>query len=454
MRRVRTLPVPAAGLALALLASLAAGCTPAVEPEPPDILLIVIDCLRADHVGAYGYERPTTPRLDELAAQGITFERAFAQSFWTRPSLPTILTGLYPSEHGLLSLARQPGGRWVGAALNPEVPTMAEKLSAAGYATALIGMQRQLAPKFRLTDGFDYYRYKLGAANAINRRAVDWVRQLQKPRFFAYLHYLDIHWPYCPPASTRDRFDTGESRIAFCRNWRGLRRRIWDGKLVLGEADVARAMARYDEELLALDGALGRLFAQLEALGRWQETLVVVTADHGEEFMEHGRLDHSSGLFDTLLQVPLIVKPPASWPGPRGERVDSLVELRALMPTFMDAARIVGERPPDSLVPWIVGRPREAVRREFIVAESENQVAIRTQRFKLVVDRDGGGVELFDLVEDPGETRNVARGRSETVASMRRLLAEWQRSLSPLTGDAEELDAETVSGLRDLGYID
>jgi arylsulfatase A-like enzyme len=439
---------------LTLLAVAVAGCAPPLDLAQPNVLLIVVDCLRADHVGTYGYERPTTPWLDRLAEEGVTFERAFAQSYWTRPSLPTILTGLYPSEHGLLSLDQDERGRWVGAALDPEVETVTEGFDAAGYATALMGYQRQLAPKFRLANGFDFYHYKVGNASSINGRFLEWAAQLEEPRFFAYLHYLDIHWPYCPPESTRDRFDSGESEVEFCKDWKRLRRRIWNGQLVLEPRDVARAMARYDEELLALDGKLGELFETLRVRGVWEETLVVVTADHGEEFMEHGELDHSSGPFDTLIHVPLIVKPPAAWPGVRGSRVDSLVELRALKSTFLDAAGLIDKRPVDSLVPWIVDRPRQAERRPYVIAESDTHVALRTERFKLVVTRAGKEATLYDLVEDPGETRDVAADRPEELRRMRRYLADWRRSLRPTTVAKEILDADTVEGLRDLGYLD
>ena len=443
-------------LRIALLApALAAGCAPApLELEPPSILLVVVDCLRADHVGSYGYGRPTTPRLDELAADGVSFRQAFAQSFWTRPSVPTILTGLYPSEHGMLALGRNERGRWIGAALDGSVETLAGRLQAAGYATAMVGYQHQLAREFGLTRGFDYYRYRVGDASSISGRFLEWLGGVDAPRFFAYLHYLDIHWPYCPPESTRDRFDAGDSSVAFCKDWRELRQRLWDGSLVLAEADVARAAARYDEELLALDGKLGELFGALAAADRWRETLVVVTSDHGEEFMEHGQLGHSSGLFDTLLRVPLIFKPPDSWPGPRGVSVDSPVELRALTPTLLDAAGLYEERPAESLVPWLAGRPEEAVVREFVVAESETEVAIRSRGLKLVVGRSGGEARLYDLDQDPGETRDVAAERPSEVARMRRLLGDWHRSLRPVAGAPEVLDDDAVEGLRALGYID
>jgi arylsulfatase A-like enzyme len=439
---------------MALVAALAAGCAPPPELEAPSILLVVVDCLRADHLGSYGYERPTTPRLDELAEEAIAFEWAFAQSLSTRPSLPTILTGLYPSEHGMLTLERGENGRWVGASLDPAVATVAEELQAAGYATAMIGYQRHLSPRFGLAEGFDYYRYRVGAASSITDRFLDWVGRIETPRYFAYLHYLDIHWPYCPPASTRDRFDSGESRLTFCKGWRSLGRRLRDGKVDLEEEDVARAMARYDEELLALDDNLGQLFEALRMRGLWDETLAVVTADHGEEFMEHGVIGHSSGLFEQLIRVPLIVKPPASWPGPRGTRLDPLVELRALKPTFLDAAGLAGERPAESLVPWIAGRPGEAERREFIVAETATQVAIRTAELKLVVDRDGAGVELFDLTADPAETTNLAADRPAEVARLRQHLADWRGSLRSAQADQAVLDRDTEEGLRALGYLD
>jgi hypothetical protein len=153
-----------------------AGCQAPVEPlTAPNVLLIVVDCLRSDHVGAYGHSRPTTPNLDSLAADGTLFRHAFAQSHWTRPSIPSYLTGLYPSEHGLLEVELNDSGVITGPALSPDVVTVAEELQERGYLTAMVGEQYQLARIFNLHQGFDFYRNKAGEASLIGRNFLKWL---------------------------------------------------------------------------------------------------------------------------------------------------------------------------------------------------------------------------------------------------------------------------------------
>jgi arylsulfatase A-like enzyme len=419
----------------------------------PNLLLVVVDCLRADHLGVYGYERPTSPELDALAAQGVTFRDAYAQAFWTRPSVPTLLTGLYPSEHGLLAWEKDEQGKIVGPALSPAVETLAERLRSAGYRTALLAEQVQLSRRFALDQGFDLYDADGGEAANVNRalgRFLDGARG-DRPPFFAYLHYLEVHWPYCPPRGPRGRFDPGTSDIDFCYGWRELRQRILDGEVVLDAGDRAAMVARYDEEILGVDWWLGRLFEDLARRGLWDETLVIVTADHGEEFFEHGKIGHENDLWDELLHVPLIVKPPAAWPGARGTTVDALVETRQVAATLLEAA---GASPTSegSLVAWLTGGEAEA--RGYVVAESRAAVAVRTDEAKLLVRRQGGDVELYDLRSDPGEQRDVAAERPADVARLRALLAAWRRELEIVPPQARELDAAAREGLATLGYLD
>lgn len=448
----------AAGAAFALTLLAAGGCGGAAGPSagrPPDVLLLVIDCLRADRLSAHGYRRPTTANLDALVAEGTSFQRAISQASWTRPSLPTILTGLYPSEHTLADFFRGADGAVMSARLADEVVTLPEALAARGYRTALVGEQAQLSRRFGLDQGFDFYRSHVGNAGNIHQVFLDWLDAGDGPAF-AYLHYLEVHWPYCPPKRVRGVFDRGPSAVPACRDWRQVRAKIERGEIVPTADDVAAMSARYDEELLALDHELGRLFAELKARGRWDETLIVVTADHGEQFFEHGGGGHGSALWQELIAVPLIFKPPASWRAPRGARPDPLVEIRALVPTVLEAAGA----PPipavsaPSLVPWIAGRPPSAPPQPYVVAESVTQVALRAGDLKLIAERDGRGAALYDLAADPGETRDVAGERRRELAAMRDLLARWERGLAAAAPTAaEELDPETEEQLRALGYL-
>jgi arylsulfatase A-like enzyme len=223
--------------------------------------------------------------------------------------------------------------------------------------------------------------------------------------FFAYVHYLDIHRPYCPPPRTRQTFVEPASRIDTCHEWRKLHLDLDLGRLRLDAADQQAMRDRYDEEILDLDLRLGELFDTLRALGLWDETLVVLTADHGEEFFEHGNQGHGDRLWDELLWVPLVVKPPGSWRAPRGARVDGLVEVRDLVPTALAAAGVRLEPGPGAvdLLPWVAGRGAAPGPRRFVVGETAAAIAVRTAEHKLVAARDGGKVELFDLVRDPGE---------------------------------------------------
>jgi len=440
------------GLLLALMLA-GGGCAEAPRPPAPErILVLVLDCLRADHVAAYGYPRPTTPALDLLAGEGVLFRRAFSPSYWTRPSVGTYLTGLYPSEHGLLGL--EGAGRRREAALSPQARTLAEDLQENGYRTAMFAYQAQLSPRFGLNQGFEAYVTRGGPAHNLNQKFLRWLDAEAPERFFAYLHYLDLHWPYCPSPRFSGRFDRGTGSFDPCRSPRSLLDEIIDGTVELAPGDVESLVDHYDEELVGLDASIYSLFVTLRERGLWDETLVVATSDHGEEFLEKGTVTHRGGLWDHLLHVPLIVKPPASWRSPRGEEVEAMVEVRDLVATLR---RLAGVEPPreddPDLIPWLVGS-RPAAPRRMIVAESLDEVAVRTDEWKLHQPKREGVPRLYHLSEDPGESRDVAREHPEVVETMQGLLRHWQAGLTPFAPDDVQLDPATLRGLEALGYLD
>jgi arylsulfatase A-like enzyme len=420
---------------------------------PPNVLLMVIDCLRADRLSSSGYERPTTPNLDAIAAEGVSFERAFSQASWTRPSLPTILTGLYPAEHNLQDFLQGAGEAVMSPRLAASVVTLPEALGARGYRTALVGEQVQLDRRFGLDQGFDFYRNHVGVAANVHTLFERWLGRGDGRPFFAYLHYLDIHWPYCPPQDVRGTFYSGDSRMGTCGGWRKLRAQLQSGEIVPDEDDIEAMRSRYDEELLALDRQVGLLVAELKARGVWDDTLVVVTSDHGEQFFEHGGTGHGIDLYEELIAVPLIFKPPASWPVHRGSRVSWPVENRDILPTVLEA---VGAPPPatsaPSLLPWMRRRPPAEPPHRYVISETGTQVAVRTADFKLIADRDGGGATLYALDDDPGEHHPVENRRK--LAELRGYLREWQAGLKPTGAQpAEQVDEKTVEELKALGYL-
>lgn len=455
LRLPLTLPLLAAVACAAVACGRPAG-GPAPPPgEPPHVLLLVVDCLRADRLSSHGYFRPTTSNLDTLVEGGVSFTRAFSQASWTRPSLPTLLTGLYPSEHALQEFSTGKEGAVMSPRLADSVVTLAEVLQAQGYRTALIGEQAQLSRRFGLDQGFDHYLSRVGDAGNIHHEFLTWLGTGEGP-FFAYLHYLEIHWPYCPPAEVRGTFDAGKSALPPCRDWRAQRAKLERGEIVPTADDIEAMAARYDEELLALDAEIGHLFAELKARGLWDDTLIVLTSDHGEQFWEHGAGGHGVWLWDELLHVPLVVKPPAGWQAPVERKVDHLVENRAVLPTLLAAAGAppVPAVSAPSLLPWVLGDGPTEPPFPFVVAESQTEVAVRTRDWKLLAERDGGALRLYDLASDPGETQDVAAGNRRELAAMRGLLDVWRKGLiAAPESESEALDAETEEQLKALGYL-
>ena len=441
------------GVAAAL--AVATGCAAESSPNAPKgVVVVVVDCLRADQLAAYGAKIRAAPRLDELAAAGVVFGDAFSVGSWTRPSLPSLFTGLYPAEHGLSEPFLQRGRSLVQRRLPPEAVTIAEAFRDAGFRTAMIGEQPLLAREFQLDQGFEEYRHREGSAAAIRKRFLDWLQDDPGAPFFAYLHLLELHWPYCPQ-STFGAFDPTPGSPSLCigeKQNRKIDRRIDPGS----EADVRALRARYSEELLELDGEIGALFDALRARSLWEETLVVVTSDHGEELLEHGSFRHGHTLYDELLRVPLVFKPPSSWRIAPGARVEGPVENRSLAPTLFElAGRAV---PPDvsapSLVPWLLGRAPAHPPAEVAIAQSSGLYSVRKGGWKLITSNRGRHFELFDLAADPAERENLAASHPERVAEMKALLRQWRAQLRPLpAAKASPLEAETTEGLRALGYL-
>jgi arylsulfatase A-like enzyme len=431
-----------------------AACAPQRPLPPKGVLVLLVDALRADTVGLYGSRLPATPALDALAPESVVFEHAFAQASWTRPSVPSLLTGLYPSEHGLVDFESR-GPKVAANVLSPQVVTLAEGMKAAGYRTAMVGYQAQLSLRFGFGQGFDFYNNNTMGAERIDRRFLGWLDEEPERPFFAYLHYLDIHWPYCPPSETFGKFNSDPDAIRLCDNWHKLREDIREGVVRLTDSDRAVLAARYAEEMLALDSQIGRLFQGLRKRGVWDDTLIVVTADHGEELNERGGIEHGHTLYDELLHVPFVWKLPAAWQKSRGRRVGELIETRSLLPTLFDLVRqpVAKEVTAPSLLPWVLGRPPRKPPYEFVAAESNGIYAVRTDKWKLVFTPEKKSFELYDLAADPGERVNVAGQRPEELAQLQRRLSSWRKGLHALTGERTALDDKLTEELKNLGYL-
>lgn len=329
--RVMASPIRSAAFALPGLLTLAA-CAPTAPPSRPDVLLICLDTVRADHLGCYGYGRPTTPHLDALAAESTVFADASAAACWTKPSVPSFLTGTWPIQHGVYEgSARGVAGETTDL-LPADARTLAESFADAGYETAAFVHNAQLRRGNGFEQGFGVYEEGEFDARDIRWRARDWIesRPAGKP-FFLYLHLLDAHFPCPVPSDYATKFSAGaDLSIYGGDNWKTLRDDVNHGRRTLTAEQRESLVALYDGAICYADDQLGRLFEALQRGGTWKNLVVCVVADHGEEFLEHGRMGHGHGLYENLLRVPWILRRPGRAAARRTESV-GLVDLPATL---------------------------------------------------------------------------------------------------------------------------
>jgi arylsulfatase A-like enzyme len=440
---------PAILLLTALLAS--GACR---EAPRRNVLLISIDTLRADHVGCYGYPRNTTPNIDAFRRDAVLFEQAIAHAPSTLPSHVSIFTSLLPTHHGA-SVARSTG-------VDPGAPTITEILRDAGYQTASFNGGIQLDPLYGLGRGFDTYesaRPSVASSEVlvdpVDRfdhavaRAMEWIGGRRAP-FFLFLHTYEIHHPYTPDPDRLELFDAGYAGSLPAHVSVELLTRINTREIQVDAADLAHVVAAYDAELSSVDAAFGRLVEFLRQEGLYDDMLVVVTSDHGEEFGEHGSVGwHSHSLYDELLRVPLLVK----LPGSRGAGQSIAAQVRGidLAPTILEELGLPVPTSFDggSLVPAIEGRgnpPEHAVSQKD-VGVPEDAASIRTLEWKWNQGR------LFHLMSDERETTDVSEANRSTAEGLSRALDGILKARPKPSDHRVEPDEELLEKLRSLGYI-
>ena len=484
-----------------LLASLSVlGCADSPPPESPElrgVVLVVIDTLRADHLGAYGYARETSPRLDAFAADATLFENAVSPSPWTLPALATIMTSLYPSIHGADTPSPLGDTRWLfdetfapASALDDSRTTLAEILRADGFATAGFVEGSFPAAVFGVGQGFDVYRDNDTPGVRFDVESLlEWLDEEQPERFFIYLHTVEVHSPYLPiemqplfearnpdaPIAyyeqaleeERERFLSIDFDPGYTGRFDGDAGSIWSmvqGRRRGSHRDLEHIIALYDRGIAYTDYWMGQLFDGLAARGLYDETLLIVTSDHGDEFLEHGGVEHSRTYFEEMLRVPLIVRDPREG---RGEWVPDQVGLVDILPTVLDVLGVEndGKIQGRSLRPFLRGEALPARTEWGEASQVAGLRALRTNRWKYVhrAGPDGTlrGEELYDLVSDPGEQTNRCAAAPDSCAPFRERLIARDAELDALaeelalpTPEPAELDAETRDRLRELGYAE
>jgi len=454
-------------------------CGPGDVPKTtrrPNVLLVVLDTVRADALSCYGNPRPTTPELDQLAGEGTRFDNAYATCFWTLPSHASLLTGLYPSEAGATSETNH---------LPERVTTLAERLAAAGYRTSAVVRNAWISVERGFGQGFEEFvedwrgdtGHEADEEGAAVERAMEWIRDrggTGEP-WFLFVNLNVAHLPYNPPEPFRSRFASEEwpqatvdRLMKIDGGWGHLA-----GGLHLDEADFRILRDLYEVEVSIADEHVGRLLDAIRDSGVLEQTLVIVTADHGENLGDHRLIDHVYSLFDSTVRVPMIVRYPQRFAA--GGVVSDAVSLIDVVPTVLDVTGIptvddglegfamddpgIGERP---AVFAENGRPINGIRLlvkwfpDFDTAAIDHQMRmIRSGDIKLIWKADVSA-ELFDLESDPGELVDLAPDRPDLRNQMLSDLRSWSLGVEPRVPPQafESRDRESLERLRALGYVE
>jgi arylsulfatase A-like enzyme len=453
------------------LLTLVSAILPVVCAEPPaaprpNIVLIVTDTVRKDHLGCYGYARDTSPNIDALARKGLRFEKAVATSSWTIPSLMSMFTGLPPSLHQATSYDRK---------LAPGIHTLASVLKDAGYQTVGITSNPSAGRQFGFSKGFDVYDdYTVSLANMdnllgdskkqknvrnmntspiVNRTAFNWLetKRSKDAPFFLFVLYIDPHGDYAPPEPYASMFNKDYSGTTVGNIYD-------DRKREYSAEDRKQIISLYDGEIRFTDEHIGALLRKLDELKLTNDTLIVFTADHGEEFWDHGGILHGHSLYDELVRVPLIY----SWPEriKPGTVIDGWQSTQSIMATLLEAAncKIPDQNQSSSTWNAIIGKADPITTEVFSETEAEEKSlnAIYGKDGKLIVDLKTGRTLAF-ASNDLLEAENVFAKDPAWVKQLSTRYDEWRKSIDQKRqgmekADKAEMDEKLLEQLRQMGY--
>jgi arylsulfatase A-like enzyme len=464
------------------------------RPAPRGVILIQGDTLRTDHLDAYGYARKTAPTLTRLAKEGALFRSAIAQASWTKASVSSLMTSLYPSAHGVKDVL----GR-----LPASATTLAEVFRQAGYATVSFASVPFTGQFTNLHQGFEELHEdaslppgprRTKSAREYVDRAIAWLEQHRDVPFFMYLHFFDPHSPYEPFPPYNTMWADPAKRDEHLRNEEAVKKVIGDpamaGRAMATRDEVVDAGVDpevwlryvrdwYDGSIRGMDAEIARFVERLNALALLDRTGIVFYGDHGEEFHDHGRMWHGDTVYGEMIRVPLIVR----WPGaPSGVEVDETVQLIDIFPTVLEMSGVAlpkgiqGQSMASLLIPEVRAGGGSAAgwRKRPAVSEkspqpgsdtpprSDESYAIVDGNWKLIhhVARPEARpeFELFDFVKDPRDQQNVAAQHPDEVKRLMTLLERWRRNTAAakLKSDKDatsNLSPAEIQRLRSLGYI-
>ena len=440
---------------------------------------MLVDTLRRDHLGVYGFAGGISPNIDWLAKESVLFDNAFSQAPWTKPSIATLFTSVHPDVHGLDNHGGLFGERnnelLTTGVLSSETVTMAEVFQSEGYRTAAFVANPWLDAPFGFDQGFGRYEI-LRDGNIILQEARDWLETTDGEPFFLYLHFMDVHSPYDAPEGDFEEMRESSSLEVTQSPPRDVLERLppyLDGISWFGPEDLAASgwggiidhrlgrsrtlRARYAANVRAFDRLIGPFLQQIRNSELGRTAYVVLTSDHGEELLEHGGWDHGFNLYDHQIRVPLLIRAPgARFAGRRVRRGIGLIDL---LPTLTALAGL--EAPKDvqgRALAQLLERDDLSDFASFATATKHRQgvYSVRTGRFKLLVDVASRTVSLFDLASDPLEYTDIAEERPEVAEELGRFLTSYLEENAGIPALAPELAPirdELKQKLEALGYL-
>jgi len=427
------------------------GSSPAENRKKPNIVLIITDALRKDHLGCYGYDRRTSPNIDRLAENGIKFTHCFSQAPWTTPSVGSLMASKYPSQLEIKDL---------GNRLKDEFILLPEVLQTQGYATGAVISHSFLNTRWNFNQGFDYFNednvfQRTGISSpGVTQRAIEFIDRNKDEPFFLFLHYFDTHYNF----HLHEDFDfTGTS------DYKGSITEGMDLHLLryqsdsLTEADITRLKSFYDSEIAFTDQHIGYVLDHLKQLGLYDNAVIIFTADHGEEFLERGWLGHTKTLFNELTNVPLIIKYPGMLKGSITDEPAGLIDLYPTLMDYLDItphAKLTGRS--------ILKRTRSRGTSRFPVFSETSRLkdlrSIVQNKIKLILNLETSRYQMYDLSTDPREENDLVKTLNmkykQAYVSLRDKLNQWMERVEKGQSGSEniEIPDDLKKHLNSIGY--
>jgi arylsulfatase A-like enzyme len=436
-----------------------------VHPSSPNILLIVADALRADHLGFYGYDRPTSPSIDKFAAEALVFEKAMSNSPWTKPSMGSVFTSLYPHEHGAMSWSSN---------LSDKCLTLAELLRNRNYLTFAIQTNPSITKNHNFKQGFQHYEEMvLEKSETVASNFNSWVKKIKKAPFFAYLHYMDTHVPYNAPKEFAQIFGLKDAALFTPGEFQTADVRLLN-EIGLTEENKRNLLSLYDGAIKYFDHNFGKIIDNLKKQGILDKTIIILTADHGEEFWEHSGFAHGHNLYREVLHVPLIMKFSTKLPS---KKINSFVQLIDIFPTVLRIAGIkygfscrgydlirsaFGNKQADEQIfmEGILYGPKKKglLKNGWMLIKNTKEKSVDTfdplgDMTKYIYPKYGESFELYNINQDLSEKTNLIDDFPKIAMDLDRDLSRQSATTFVSAKEKKTKLKEKLEDLKTLGYI-